>query len=131
MRQHLAYPLVKYIRTRRVQPDKGRPHVAAQVVHALHRSAQRERERLGRGETDGQTARQPRALRDRHLGHVGKVPRHFPRAPEQRLDRAQVLARRQIRHHAAVLFVNRDLAVHPLRHQPARRIEERDRAFIT
>ena len=129
VRQHRGQPRPERRRRLRMQRDKRRPDVSTKMIHAQHRRTQRQRQRLGRRDTDGETGGEARSIRHGNPGHAGES--HLgARAREQRSEVAQMLTRRQIGHHAAVFLVERYLAVHPLAHQPALRIKQGDRRLV-
>ena len=90
--------------------QEERLDVTGEVVHGHERHAERQRDRLGRGDADEQRADEPGALRDRHGAEVApRRARFVERALEHAADVANVLTRRELRHDAAPLAMDRDL----------------------
>ncbi len=96
--------------------ERQRFDVAGQVMHGDDRDAARPCHRLGERDPDKQRSHQARSLRDGHRAEVvhrraAGVEGGFDHAA----DVADVLPRRQLRHHAAPLAVNRNLGGHDIR----------------
>ena len=82
-------------------------NVAFEMIHADQRFAERLRQHFAVGHADQQRADQARAVRHRHRVHVAqRNVRLLDRFAHHRNDLPQMLARGELRHHAAVLAVN-------------------------
>ena len=90
--------------------------VAFNMVDGNQRLVECERQRLGITDTHKQCAREPGPLRHRDsVDRVVAVLGLSQRLPHDRHDRAQMLAGRQFRHHAAIGLVSRELRRHNIR----------------
>jgi small subunit ribosomal protein S21 len=105
---------------RGARPEERRQQVAFEVMDAERGHAQRGGECVGEGSAHQQGTREPRPF---CIGDCRKV---FGAAPgvrkelsRERDDAAHVVARGELRHHAPVRLVHRDLGVHEMTKQPA------------
>ena len=120
---------------RRIGRQERRQQVPFQVVHAQRRLAQRGRQGHRHAGTDQQRTGQPRPARVGHqvdvLQGATGVGQHLAR---QRQHAADVVARGQFGHHAAVGLVHVHLAVQRLRQQLwnalACRVDQRDAGLV-
>jgi ABC-type multidrug transport system fused ATPase/permease subunit len=102
-----------------------------EVMDADDRLAQRVAQRVGDARADEQ-----RAGEARPLGAGDGVERRLRRIRlgqhrlDQRHEPADVIARREFRHHAAVARVQVDLRMQPVREQPRRRVVDGDAGFV-
>ena len=90
--------------------EKNSVDVAFEVIHGDQRLAQRLRQHFAVRDADQQRAHQPRTAR--HRDRVQILQRDsglLQRFAHHRNDLTQVFARGQLRHHAAIFPVNRDL----------------------
>ena len=88
----------------------------ADMVHRHERQTQGQRRRLGKIHAHEHRADEPRRIRDRHSVQLGtRELRRFKRVVSQCADRLDVLARRDLRHHAAIQPVQRHLRVDAVR----------------
>ena len=84
--------------------------VPREMMHGHERQAERQRDRLGRGDADEQRPDEAGPLRDRDRAEVlPRRARFVERALEHAADVANVLPRRQLRHDAAPFAMDRDL----------------------
>ena len=116
---------------RRGLREKRREQVSLQVMHADHRHAEPVSEPGGDARADEQRARKPRpfGVRDRvHL--IESRTRVGEHAPHERQRAADVIARGELRHDAAVFGVQRGLRVNFVREQAARAVVQRDACLI-
>ena len=104
----------------RVVAERAGHHVPVQVVHRHERQPARGGERLRGRDADEQRADQPGSARDRDLLDVVE-PRAGPleRVGGHRVDQLQVVARGDLRHHAAVARVQQPLRGDHVREDPA------------
>ena len=87
--------------------EKHGVDVPFQMIHADQRLPERLRQHLAVGHADEQRADQPWPVRDGHGVHIfQRQVRLLDRFPHHRHDLPKVLARRKLRHHAAVLAMN-------------------------
>jgi hypothetical protein len=106
----------------RIGRQERRHQVAFEVVHAQRRLAERRRQRARDARAHQQRARQAGAAREGDdVDVVLRQRRVGQRRLEQRQHAPHVVARRQLRHHAAVGLVHPDLAVQRLRTQARQR----------
>ena len=106
---------------RRPGREQGRKKVPLQVMNAHGRHAERERHRMRERSADQEGAGEPRALRVTDTAQVaGRFMRFFQHLARERHQPADVVARSELRHHAAVRLVHRDLRMHGVREQPSR-----------
>ena len=84
--------------------------MSAHVVHGNERHAERIRRRLGKVHTHQHRADQPRRIRHSHGVNIrAREICLFQRLVGKTVDRLNVLARGDLRHHAAVELVQLDL----------------------
>jgi hypothetical protein len=86
------------------------------VVHRDERAAQRERERFRERHADQERPDQPRSLRHRNRIDVFELcPGGLERRPHDAADVADMLARRELGHHASPLAMDGRLRGHDIR----------------
>jgi len=84
--------------------------VTLEMVDADQRLPERHRHRFGVHQSHQKRPDQPRTLRHRDRAHfVQRDSGAAARLLDHRHDLAQVFARRELRHHTAILFVGQDL----------------------
>ena len=123
------------LRRERVARERiGQPvrvDVALDVVHADQRKVVGDREGLGEVHADEQGADEPRPVRHRHRVEVRPIGlRLVHRGLERRHDPAQLLARCHLRHDPTGRGVQRDLAGHLVRLDPAPIDDDRDPRLV-
>ena len=103
---------------RRIGTQERRQQMPLQVVHAQHRPLQRGAQRAGHARAHQQRAGQARAARVGHHIHVAqRSPGLGQHLLGQRQHAADMVAARQLGHHAAIGLVHLDLAVQGVRAQ--------------
>jgi len=119
-------------KARRVAVEERGEQMALEMVHADRRDAEPESKAVRERRADEERAREPRTLREgdriqlalrgagsmQHRAHEGKY------APD-------VVSRRELGHHAAVLIVQRHLRVQRMRQQAAIAVVDGYAGFVT
>ena len=122
----------------RLGSEQGRQQMAFEVVHADGGNAQRQCQRVAGCRAHQQGAGQARAAREGDGVEIARANLRFVQhAPGQRQHAPDVIARRQLRDHAAVVFMHRHLRMQGLRQQAVCRVRaatqavvERDAGFV-
>jgi N6-L-threonylcarbamoyladenine synthase len=116
----------------RVRCQQRRQQVAFQVVHAQHRLVERQPLAARDRRADEQGARQARTLRVRDGIDVGRRDiRSLQRLLQQGDRAADMVARGQFRHHAAIFLVHRHLRVQRMRQQAPACVIQGQAGFVT
>ena len=105
--------------------------VSFQVIHADQRLTERLRQHLAVRDSHQQRADQPRPVRDGHRVQIAQLHmRLLDRFADHGNDLPQMLARGQLRHHAAVLAVNLGLRRDHARKDPPAAGHDRRRGLV-
>ena len=116
---------------RRIGLEHRRQQMSFEVVDAKRRHPPCTGQAPAERGADEQCADQPRAGGIGHRvdvrGHGTRLPEHLPNHSRQSPD---MIARRQLRHHASELGVDGDLRMHGVADQSARGVVDRDTGLV-
>ena len=111
--------------------QQHRMNVAFEMIHRDQRLVERKGQRLGIADADQQRSGKSRPLGDGHrVDRLVSLSRIGQRLADDRHDRPQMLARRQLRHHSAVRLVRGDLREHYVGNDLLARAHHRRRSLV-
>ena len=116
---------------RRVGREQRRKQMPLEVMDRDRRPLEHQGQRLGEGAADEQRAGQSRTARVGHRIDVGqRFSGLFQRRPQQGYDAANMVARGELGHHAAVVGMHRHLRMQVVREQAGRAVVERQAGLV-